>query len=229
MKTFYALFLGTVMMSASAFGQLSQTATFSGTPDFSQSLTFNKYTGNLSDLIGITVSYSLNIAGGSYSVDNDSPVSVNNIQASFGANLSLSSSDVALLTSNFQPVITNANALNTATFNLGPDQGDGTATFSTSPIDSATLYGKDATTSGSGSIGNFAWSQFVGAGTFNINALASQQGSLSYNSGISTLSTPLDAKGTVTVTYLTVPEPSGSLLLGLTCAGALLRRKRQVA
>ena len=79
--------------------------------------------------------------------------------------------------------------------------------------------------SGSGSVGSLFWGGYVGAGTFTVNALSSQFGSLSYNSGIETATTPVLANGTVTVTYV-VPEPSSAALAGLAVLGLCLRRRR---
>tara|TARA_B110000037_G_scaffold88181_1_gene104547 strand:- start:5408 stop:5659 length:252 start_codon:yes stop_codon:yes gene_type:complete len=57
--------------SAIAQTTILQTLNFSGVPDFSQPLLFNKYNGPASDLTNVNVSYSLKIEGGQFVMDND--------------------------------------------------------------------------------------------------------------------------------------------------------------
>ena len=61
--------------------------------------------------------------------------------------------------------------------------------------------------------------------TRTFSGLPDQVGSLSYNSGLETATTPVNVDGFITVTY-TVPEPSSSALLGLAAIGLAFRRRR---
>jgi len=226
MKTITLLAVAFAASSGFSFGQtlITQTLSFSGVPDFNSPLLFNKYAGNASDITNIKVSYSLTIKDGLFIVDNDanSPASVT---ANFGAGLNASSSDVNLLDASFNPIIAGVSAINSATYNLAPNVGDGPNDFDPTGPDGAMLVGTPQTSMGMGNVNSMFFSQYAGGGTFTINAKANQIGSLSFNSGIETATSPVNANGTITITY-TVPEPSSTALLGLAALGLAFRRRR---
>ncbi len=202
-----------------------QTKDFEGIPDFSAPLLFAKYNGNVSDIINVNVSYSLSIDGGQFIIDNDAD-SPANLTASFGASLDARSSDVRLLDDNFNQIIDDVSALNTGSFSLGPNQGDGLGDYDSSGPDGAILVGMPHNTNGGADVNSMFFGDYAGTGNFSINAKADQVGSLTFNSGIETATTPVNVKGFVTVTYTVVPEPSTAALTGLTVLGLAFRRRR---
>ncbi len=131
-----------------------------------------------------------------------------------------------LLTDTFSPIISNLEAVNEATFHLAPNEGDGLGDYDPTGPDGALLIGETVTSSGSGEVGSMFWGGYAGTGTFTIQANASQVGSLSFNSGIETASTPVLANGSITVTYEFIPEPSVALLAGIAGLGMAFRRRR---
>ncbi len=226
MKTKILLALVSVAAAAVSNGQtlVTQTLYFSGVPDFETPLVFSKYAGNAADIQNVSVSYNLTIEGGQFVIDNDS-ANTASTTANFGAKLSATSVQVNLLNSAFSAIINDASALNSGSFVLAPNTGDGLNDYDPTGPDGTILVGNTVSTSGGDSVNSLFWSQFAGAGTFTITAKASQVGSLTFNSGVETATTPVTASGSITVSYL-VPEASSAALLGLSALGLAFRRRR---
>lgn len=227
MKTLSLLAAAFAAIAGFANGQtlITQTLTFSGVPDFSKPLLFDKYNGPAADLTNVNVSYSLKIEGGQFIIDNDAD-SPANVTANFGAGLdTTNSSDVHLLDGAFNAIINGVSVTNSETYNLAANFGDGLNDYDPTGPDGAKLMGTTETKSGGADVNSTFLNEFVGAGQFTITAIAKQIGSLSYNSGIETATTPVFASGMITVTY-TVPEPSSTALLGLAAAALAFRRRR---
>ena len=227
MRTIPLLAAAFAVLCSSVCGQtlITQTQAFSGVPDFSAPLLFDKYHGPASDILSINVSYSMTIRGGQFIVDNDSSSSATTT-ASFGARLNASSSEVALVDFSFQPIIQGVMVTNTQTFNLGPDNGDGVGNYDSSGPDGGILIGQTRTFSSGRNVASAAFGGYAGPGQFTVTATADQVGSLSFNSGIETASTPVNAEGYITITYNVVPEPSSAALFGLAAIGLAFRRRR---
>ncbi len=226
MKSLLTVAVASTALIGFATGQntITQTRSFSGVPDFSQPLLFNKYNGPLSALTNVKVSYSITIQGGQFIIDNDAN-SPANLTANFGAGLDATSTNVNLLDSSFNAIIDDVSVVNTGTFNLSGNVGDGLNDYQPTGPDGAILVGATKNKTGGADVNSLFLSQFVGAGTYTVNAKANQIGSLSFNSGIETATTPVTAFGTITVTY-TVPEPSSTMLLGFAALGLAFRRRR---
>ena len=227
MKTIPLLAAAFAVLCSSVYGQvLTQTQTFSGLPNFSAPLLFNQYNGNPADLQNVNISYSITISGGQFIVDNDSQVTAVTI-ATFGASLSASSADVVLADNAFQQIIQGASAVNSQLFILGPDNGDGVNNYDASGPDGGILVGTTKTETGSGDVNSLGYAGYIGSGQFTIDAFTNQVGSLSYNSGIETATTPVMVNGSITVAYTVVPEPSSTALVGLAAIGLAFRRRRR--
>jgi hypothetical protein len=226
MKTLMTLAVALTALAGFVNGQntITQTLNFSGVPDFSEPLLFDKYDGPLSALTNVNVSYSITIEGGQFIIDNDANTPAS-LTANFGAGLGATSSDVTLLDDSFNSIISGVSVINSGTYNLGANEGDGLNDYDPTGPDGAILIGATQNSTGGADVNSLFLSQFVGSGTFTINANANQIGSLSFNSGIETATTPVSAFGSITITY-TVPEPSSTMLLGLAAAGLAFRRRR---
>ena len=147
--------------------------------------------------------------------------------ANFGAGLDTTNSpDVHLLDASFNPIIHGVSVTNSATYNLAANVGDGLNDYDPSGPDGAVLAGTTKNTTGGADVNDAFRDEFVGSGQFTITANASQIGRLSYNSGLETATTPVNAFGMITVTYTVVPEPGSAALLGLAAIGLAFRRRR---
>lgn len=192
-------------------------------PNFLTSLVFDKYDGNLADLLSVTYTYTLNVSGGSLTLDNDASSSgTYNVQ--FGAQLQATSSQT-LLDGSFNNIFNNAIASTSAAGTLAANVGDGAMDYDSTGPDGILIQGTSQTASGSADVNNAFLSQYIGSGTFTIDLGANQYSNLNTSSGIEYAFTPVTASGTVTVTYSVVPEPSAALLSLL--GGLVLFRRRR--
>lgn len=222
-------------MTADA-GQITQTQSFSGTPDFQQALSFNQFDslGGTLMLQSIKLEVSLAISGGGLKVDNDgaNPASGG---VEFGAQVQLISS-VSLIDSNFQSIIQpgDVKASGGTTVNLSADDGDvevgGTGNFSYAGSDYGFYNGSNETDSDLGFVNSAVFSQYIGTGTYSITVDADQVANYGALGGVQAQIDPLSAGGTVTVIYTYIPEPATLTLLAV---GAVLtgwkRRNRSRA
>lgn len=213
--------LGSSFASAAT---IVQTLAFDGVPDFTAPLVFNKFDGNVADLQEIIVSYDFTIEGGRFVVDNDAETTAT-VNVKFGASLAGTSTTVRLTDPNFNPVFNRVTVVNEASYVLAPNVGDLSGDYDSSGPDGALLIGTTRNTSGSSSIATAIWGDYVGSDTFTIDMDIVQIGSLSYNSGLETATTPVTANGQITITYV-VPEPTSSLLVGIAGIGFAIRRRR---
>lgn len=216
-------------MPQSSAATLSETETFSFVPTGSAILTFNKFDSGLGTLTGIKVSFSLTKTGGSLAADNDSEES-GTVSFSHYVTGSLSSADVALLNSSFQPVVATLEATSSTTQVLEATTGDPTNAFNATGLGDYYLFvPSDASASGSGSVGAAVWAGYIGIGTFNINVNLVQGLSATGVSAIQQALVNSSAHGSVTVeyTYDAVPEPGTALLVGAGSMLMLLRRRRR--
>jgi hypothetical protein len=225
----YQLGLAAIAAALVGFGGVAVADTVSysanygpATPNYTQQLPLDKFHGNLADLISVRFELSLNIAGGFLCVDNDGadPATVN---VNLGADASITSTDVTLLDSLFQPVTGTASAATGSMFNLGGDNGDGAFNVDCNPLDGAIHLGGMASDANAGFIHPLFHPQYVGAGTFNVDLNALQILDFGSVGGVEGSFSPVMADGEVKVTYEYVPEPAAFGVLAL--GWLLIRRK----
>jgi hypothetical protein len=226
MKTKLLLVLVSIAAAGLSNSQtlITQTLYFSGVPDFETPLVFSKYVGPVAHIQNVSIAYDFTINGGRFVVDNDAdtPATVN---VKFGAVLDASSTDVRMLNNLFTEIINEVEATNQATYELSKNYGDNLNDYQSTGPDGAVLVGATVNKTGGGDVNSIFRSQYAGGGTFTVKVKTSQIGSLSYNSGIETATTPVVASGSITVSYL-VPEASSAALLGLSALGLAFRRRR---
>jgi len=217
-----------VAATGAASGQFMtmQTQSFGPqTPDFLIPLTFNQYNGDIADLISIEIIVNLSVQGGNALVDNDSndPATVN---VQFGTSVSVSSMDVNLINTMFNPIGANVAVLVNEVVNLDPTTGDPTDEPNNTGLpDSQLILGPVGMASSSDFVNAAVWAGYVGAGTFNILVDGDTEFSISGGTGVSAGFSPQTASGDITVIYKFIPAPSTAALLGL--AGLVGVRRRR--
>jgi len=216
-----------------------QTQNYSGTPTFSQGLTFNQFDdmGGTRILQSILVEATLNVQGGALRLDNDSE-SVGSGQVTFGGQLLLTPTGVFIRDSGGNDIIQPGDVKpsgTSPTITLQPDDGDtevgGTPNFSSAGTDYGFYNGTAQSDSDSGYVGSSYWSAYLGTGTYNISADVTQVADYSAFSGVQAQIDPLTADGTVTITYnyedYVIPEPATMALLSLGIGGMVFRRRKR--
>jgi len=201
-------------------------------PDANVYCTFHKFDMPGYNLTGVTVGLALNISGGQLGVDNDStdPGGAD-FTLALGATGDLSSTDVTLWKAPLQPIFAALNISTGVGLHLDADNGDGVGTLDLTGPDGYDWQGLPKSDSASGNISSLYFSDYIGAGTFEVNAALTQIMNYGQYSGISIQYIPVTVSGNVNVTYEyePVPEPSGIVAL-LAGAGGLLgvgfRRRR---
>lgn len=226
-----ALLAAVLFLVSPAQADIIQTQYFGPSiPDYSATLTFNKYNGSVSDLTAIIIELSLTSTGGLGQVDNES-LSTATVHVEFGTSGYLFSTDV-LLPSNLANPLSPLKTITAADFVLGPNDGDGIG-VDVGGADYNQLVGATDTVSSIGNVLSTTFGMYVGAGTFDISGIISTYLSVTGASGISQGTTPQNAEGFVKVTYRTaggVPEPGTMLLVASALGGlAAWRRRRRNA
>ncbi len=212
------------LLSISQAATLVQTKTLPlHTPNANFALVFDQFDSSLGTLDSVQFVFVLSMYGGSVSVDNDSEVAT-----SATATVRLD----GLLTSSVSiPGLWISNTLSQV-FELGPTSGDPIDQYNnTGDVDHATLYGASSaspkTETASGSVAPGSLSDYVGTGTYTINA-ATLVASGASGAGVQYAVTVMQTFGEleVTYTYTPIPEPATAGLAGLG-ALLLLRRRRR--
>jgi hypothetical protein len=229
-KRFLCFFAVALLVTAglASAATITQTKTFSGTPNLDGALSFNQFNTGLGTLTSIQVQLNLQTSGGELKLDNDSHQSAAGT-FQFGAQGTISGSpDVALLDSGFNPIPGTANAYHSGSFSLDPNTGDGPGDYSPLAPDGMLYTGTTETDNKSGYVGSAVWAAgtkgFLGTGTYNINYSITQWLNYGGIGGIEYAVTPVTASGDVTVVYNYIPEPATIALLTI---GALAFLKRK--
>ena len=211
--------------SAGMVGSTSQTQNFGPqAPNFTTSLVFNQFSGNLADLMSVEVIVDLSVDGGSASVDNDGETSTT-VDVEFGTSLGISSSDVSLLDSTFDPVTAGVNVLTNPSLSLAANDGDDINQFDVGGPDFDMITGVSGTDSDSGFIDSMFFNDYVGTGTFAIDAIANTEFSITGGSAVQGSFVNQTASGSITVIYNFVPAPGAAALFGLGGLAAARRRR----
>lgn len=197
------------------------------TPNFRQTLTFDKYAGPASDICSIQVFMNLQISDGFLVVDNDGALPAL-AAAKLGAEGDISSMDVPLLDAGLQPVTSPVQVATMQIFNLGPDNGDGSLPmFPPDPAgpDGGLMLGQPGAGSDNGFISPALFAPYAGGGTFNVLVDVDQVIDFGGIGGVEGSFGSVIAQGSVKVIYI-VPEPATMSLLGLGALGLLRRIRR---
>lgn len=211
---------------------ITQTNTFSGTPNYTSTLTFNKFDtdGGRLTLTGVNVSiFLLTEAQGSVGIDNDGASAASGT-VTMGSKLTVTTAnpDVGptLLSSTYK-TLSPISATTSKTMSLSADDGDG-VTYSTSGSDYDIMNIVESQKSGSLIIGNAFWSEYTanGSETFDFIATVDQSMNLTAFGGSQQLINPMAARGNVVVTYNFIPEPATASMSVMVLLAAVWVRRR---
>jgi hypothetical protein len=227
MKLVPTLLLITAMTGVASAASIVQTNTITPyTAGGTRTATFDQFDtlGGTRVLTGITVEFSFDKVGGSYSIDNDSTES-GAVVFNHLLRGRLTSSDVSVGTNG-----TFVDALSEFETTVGADDLDEQNVFNTGGPDYILYAPTDIFGIGnSSSITSPNWAAYTGTGNFDINFVASQLFSVDGVGGLQSLTIASTVAPTVIVTYnytTVVPEPT-SILMGSLGALVLLGRKRR--
>ncbi len=221
------------LLTGGAMGDvITQTLPYGGTPDYSQTLTFNQFDdlGGTLTLESIFVSALLNVQGGALRCDNDAQTPASGA-IEFGAQAVVGSS-VPLIDALFQQIFQpgDIKATGGTLLNLSPDDGDaevgGTAYFSYQGQDYGFYVGGSPTDGDSGWVNPVVFGQYIGLGTFTITMDGTQVADYGSLGGVQAQIDPLTTGGEVTVVYTYSPEPA---TLGLLALAGLVACRRRLA
>jgi len=212
------------LASAGSFQQVQTQSFGPQAPNFTTGLVFNQFNGDLADLTSIEVIIDLSVSGGSASVDNDGETSTS-VDVEFGTSLGISSMDVTLLDGAFDPVSAGVSVLTNPTLMLAANDGDDITQFDSGGPDFAMVSGLDGMDMDAGFINALFFSDYVGGGTFTINAIAETEFSISGGSAVQGSFVNQIASGSVTVIYNFIPAPGAAALFGLGGLAAARRRR----
>jgi len=226
MKKFFPILVvaGAILgLSCTASAQLLN---YSGTPNLSQTLTFDKFDdlGGTLTLQSVQVIFHLNSHDGTFILDNDSALPAAGT-FEFGAKGGITSADVPLVDGSFQPVVAELDALHSGPFGLAGDPSPVVGDYNPAPTDGMQYDGTDEYNSDSGYIASVLLGQYIGTGTFDIDVDVIQWQDFGGISGIEWAVSPVNVEGSVEVVYTYVPEPATISLLSI--GGLTLLRKRR--
>jgi hypothetical protein len=198
---------------------------FSGTPNYTDVLSFQLFDSTLGTLESITWELTFAIDGGQLSVDNESATETATVTVDLGATATIQSDrDLGLY--DFGVTLEN-----TETFVLAVDDNDDGTTVQTTGGDYATMYGSSLTGSESDYIDadDFdLWQSVGGTGANDVTVNIASILDFGGNGGVSGSFSPLTSSGELTLTYnyVAIPEPATIGMMALVAGGALIIRRR---
>jgi hypothetical protein len=214
---------------------ITQTNTFSGTPNYTSLLTFNKFNtmGGIRTLTGVNVSiFLLTEAQGSVGVDNDgaSPASGTNTMGTTLNVVKHIGSDNPLILDENDNGFSTIYSTTSKDMSLAADDGDA-GTYSTSGLDYDVMNIIESQSSSSMAIGSAYWGKYQanGSATFVFDATVFQFTDLSSFGGAQVLINPMYARGNVVVTYNYIPEPATASMMALVALVGFWIRRRFMA
>lgn len=220
-----AIITGFLMFAQPTFSTTyTQQETFSGQPIFAITKTFEQFNPSWGTLDSIRITLNLDITGGQLRVDNDGlEVSAGN--AYFGAEGTLSSSDVLLKNTSDNNVWDGLITCTSTFFNLAADDGDGSTTDSNAP-DGAVYNPGSESNNVDDFINSTYFNDYIGTGAYDIILNVYPYVDVSALCGIVYYeSDSVTTSGSVIIDYdYTIPEPATLVLLSL---GSILLRKRR--
>lgn len=221
--------IGMLALAALAVGASADTkvysGSFSGTPNYTEILSFQKFDSSLGTLESITWSLTFNIDDGQLGVDNESDTETATVTVKLGATATVQSDrDLGLY--DFDVALQN-----TDTFTLDIDDGDDGDTVQTTGTDYDVMYGSAL----NGSTANYidsndfdAWQSVGGIGENDVTVEIDSILDFGGNGGVSGSFSPLTSNGelTLTYTYAAIPEPATIGMMALVVGGAVMIRRR---
>lgn len=226
LKSLIAVGALAALAPASSAQVLMQMLSFGpSTPNFDQTLTFDKFAVDPAHILSIKVSLELNIEDGILQVDNDG-VDGATVDVELGASAALSSMDVRLLNAGFGAVAEEVALSTTATFNLAPNDGDNDQQFDADGgPDFAELNGGMQSGMSMGFVNPDFFIDYAGMGTFDILVDVNQVLDFGSAGGVSGAFTPVQADGKVKIEVTLIPAPASVAMLGL--GGLVMARRRR--
>ena len=191
---------------------ITQTQSFTGQPNLTKAVEFSRFDPSYGTLESVEWRMSLTIEGGTLTVDNDGELPAS-VTVELGANGSISSPDVKLLSETFESILSGTSAVGVSTgtvFELAADNGDA-MTFDPTMPDADTHIGGSASASGNGFVAPQFFSDYMGTNMFNLSVKVDQLLNFGGNGGVSGQFDPVMATPTLELIYTFVPEPASLL------------------
>jgi hypothetical protein len=204
-------------VSSGAFAGLSGEIE-SDVPNFMQTISLDKYAGT-DTLTGIKITMTLDIDDGRFQFDNDGSTAAS-VLIDLDVIAALSSTDVTL------PGGASLTAVYDHTVNLDADDNDDNRSLDIGGGDYASLNTGLHTFTASWDISAADFDDYIGTGTFDVEAAVSKTLNITADNGVAICTIPVLADGSVTIEYSAVPEPATIAILVF---GGLILRKRRAA
>jgi hypothetical protein len=222
-----------LLLGSSAWGlTTTQTKSFDLVPNFTETLTFDKFDdhGGLWTLNGVYVSMGWQLNGGKLVLDNDGQLPASG-EFEIGSDITIESSLPLYSALNQNPIrLWASNGTSITSFNLAANQGDALGDYDpTGPDGFKFEMGSLSDGITNIQVASSGYPGLMGLGTFDFIASANQSFTTSSLSGVEVQYTPVKYSGYTTLVYdySVVPEPStvAGLLSGIGALAFGIKRK----